>query len=1020
MEVRIRSRASREANDVNSFGSYSSASDDESYESISDQKFGYNRSTEYESNTDGSSYSVMSEDEPPTPNTTDIYESNGFGGRQGFHTVSPDDSRDSISGSSVSISSSDEFDDQKEDEFENSFGDFEADEFVYDKNKNRNNKDSGDESRSINSGEEDVKMSEQDDDSFWKRSGHDKETGNFEDDESKNSYGDDSSRSSSHSSLPRSGSSSGSGSFSNDEGSSRDFDDSDRFNDEAAFPSITRMPTEESADRTELSSERSGASGGGGGRGDVMEKIKGWFAKCGSLLDCSEVFRGKFKWYIIGGIIVIFIGIILAIALPKNGNDGNDDSATKKPWVVSRMPPTATPVIPSTPTPTPMPSLPPGQMMDVIIFFVLIPNGKVDSITEEELEIEFSAAFDILAPQVLFNTTELKSENMTDSGDIKENQTIVEKEEEGNDSARLRGRRRRGRRKLEALSVKTPCLVDVIEIVCPDNQSILDTDLCVRGAADVVLITDDGTIDFDYYAALQVAIEDGELQEASDATGSNLTIVTLDIIPTPSPTTTPSPTNSPGPTASSAPTSSCYDRESNCEAWANKDPSECGINPEYMNFYCTKACGACITDSPTTASPTISPTASPTNLPTVNSTSASPTESPAPTSSPTFYPTSSAIPTSDDGSATLSPTSTPIPCIDKNDGCVESLESGGCIFTKCAVWASEGECNTNSIYMLDSCAKSCNKCGVELTTESPTPVENSGSEPILPAPTVAPTNNMDCIDENVRCAGWAADDQCSSNPGYMFENCKLSCNACQSEEDNYEQPTTPPCIDNKERCAEWSADDQCSSNPGYMLENCKLSCSSCQSEEDNYELLPTPPCIDNKEQCAEWAAANQCSSNPGYMLENCKLSCNVCQSGEGNEQAPGGDPNQAPGDDNQASEDRNQVSRNPSPEDDNQVSEGGGQASLTPSPCVDDNDRCTEWAADDQCSSNPGYMLENCKLSCNDCQSVEGNNQLPTTLSCIDDNNRCAEWAADDQCSSNPGYMLENCKLSCGTCMALR
>jgi len=956
MEVRIRSRASREANDVNSFGSYSSASDDESYESISDQKFGYNRSTEYESNTDGSSYSVMSEDEPPTPNTTDIYESNGFGGRQGFHTVSPDDSRDSISGSSVSISSSDEFDDQKEDEFENSFGDFEADEFVYDKNKNRNNKDSGDESRSINSGEEDVKMSEQDDDSFWKRSGHDKETGNFEDDESKNSYGDDSSRSSSHSSLPRSGSSSGSGSFSNDEGSSRDFDDSDRFNDEAAFPSITRMPTEESADRTELSSERSGASGGGGGRGDVMEKIKGWFAKCGSLLDCSEVFRGKFKWYIIGGIIVIFIGIILAIALPKNGNDGNDDSATKKPWVVSRMPPTATPVIPSTPTPTPMPSLPPGQMMDVIIFFVLIPNGKVDSITEEELEIEFSAAFDILAPQVLFNTTELKSENMTDSGDIKENQTIVEKEEEGNDSARLRGRRRRGRRKLEALSVKTPCLVDVIEIVCPDNQSILDTDLCVRGAADVVLITDDGTIDFDYYAALQVAIEDGELQEASDATGSNLTIVTLDIIPTPSPTTTPSPTNSPGPTASSAPTSSCYDRESNCEAWANKDPSECGINPEYMNFYCTKACGACITDSPTTASPTISPTASPTNLPTVNSTSASPTESPAPTSSPTFYPTSSAIPTSDDGSATLSPTSTPIPCIDKNDGCVESLESGGCIFTKCAVWASEGECNTNSIYMLDSCAKSCNKCGVELTTESPTPVENSGSEPILPAPTVAPTNNMDCIDENVRCAGWAADDQCVSNPGYMFENCKLSCNACQSEEDNYEQPTTPPCIDNKERCAEWSADDQC-------------------------------------------------SSNPGYMLENCKLSCNVCQSGEGNDQAPGGDPNQA---------------RNPSPEDDNQVSEGGGQASLTPSPCVDDNDRCTEWAADDQCSSNPGYMLENCKLSCNDCQNVEGNNQLPTTLSCIDDNNRCAEWAADDQCSSNPGYMLENCKLSCGTCMALR
>ena len=500
--------------------------------------------------------------------------------------------------------------------------------------------------------------------------------------------------------------------------------------------------------------------------------------------------------------------------------------------------------------------------------------------------------------------------------------------------------------------------------------------------------------------------------------------MTLDIIPTPSPTTTPSPTNSPRPTASSAPTSSCYDRESNCEAWANNNPSECGVNPEYMNFYCTKACGACITDAPTTVSPTISPTASPTNLPPVNSTLASPTESLVPTlPSPTFDPTTSTIPTSDydDGNATLSPTSTPIPCIDKNDGCVESLESGGCIFTKCAVWASEGECNTNSIYMLDNCAKSCNQCGAELPTESPTPVEDSGSEPILPAPTVPPTNYIYCIDEDVRCAGWAADDQCSSNPDYMLENCKLSCSSCQSEEnddeDNYELPPPPPCIDDNNRCAEWAADNQCSANPGYMLENCKLSCSFCQSEEDNdednYELPPTPPCIDDNNRCAEWAADNQCSSNPGYMLENCKLSCSSCQSAEDNEQAPGGDPNQAPGGDNQ-------VSRNPSPEDDNQASEGGAQASPTPSPCVDENDRCTEWTADDQCSANPGYMLENCKLSCNVCQSVEDDNQLPTTLSCIDDNNRCAEWAADDQCSSNPGYMLENCKFSCGACLGLR
>ena len=48
---------------------------------------------------------------------------------------------------------------------------------------------------------------------------------------------------------------------------------------------------------------------------------------------------------------------------------------------------------------------------------------------------------------------------------------------------------------------------------------------------------------------------------------------------------------------------------------------------------------------------------------------------------------------------------------------------------------------------------------------------------------------------------------------------------------------------------------------------------------------------------------------------------------------------------------------------------------------------------------------------------LDGN--LDPTLSCIDDNNNCAEWAAEGECSSNAGYMLENCKFSCGACLGL-
>ena len=35
---------------------------------------------------------------------------------------------------------------------------------------------------------------------------------------------------------------------------------------------------------------------------------------------------------------------------------------------------------------------------------------------------------------------------------------------------------------------------------------------------------------------------------------------------------------------------------------------------------------------------------------------------------------------------------------------------------------------------------------------------------------------------------------------------------------------------------------------------------------------------------------------------------------------------------------------------------------------------------------------------------------------CEDDSARCAEWAKEQQCDLNPGYMHKNCAKSCGTC----
>ena len=35
---------------------------------------------------------------------------------------------------------------------------------------------------------------------------------------------------------------------------------------------------------------------------------------------------------------------------------------------------------------------------------------------------------------------------------------------------------------------------------------------------------------------------------------------------------------------------------------------------------------------------------------------------------------------------------------------------------------------------------------------------------------------------------------------------------------------------------------------------------------------------------------------------------------------------------------------------------------------------------------------------------------------CKDLNASCSDWAEKGECEKNPGYMLDNCKLSCGKC----
>jgi len=767
--------------------------------------------------------------------------------------------------------------------------------------------------------EEEIIPEAQDDDLFWKRYGYSQNVGM----EQSQPFGG---ASASESSSSHESSNSGSNELS-------DFDDGDTFKDELysqAFPSIARMRTDDSADgKSDAKSRASSRVSKGGG---FAEKIKGMFecswlkTKLSSCFDCSEVFQGNFKWYILAFIILIIIGGVVATVVPKRGKG--------KPTAA----PTAAPILSTSPTVTP------GQLKGSIDFFVLIPNGRDDGITEEELEIVFIDALNILAPQVLLDAMEPNNDNTNDSSASAENQTVVVAEEKVDDTVGLRGRLRR--RELVALSIKLPVLVDVDEIVCPDSVSVPESNLCARVTADIVVITDDGTIDFDYFGDVEDAIEVGKLQEASNTAGSNLTIVWLEDVFTPSPTMTKSP-------ISPSPTSSCYDRDTNCISWASSEPSECELNPIYMNFYCGVSCGVCETESPSTAPSTNSRT----NIPTAalnNATSPSPTSSvsPSPTFSSSIIPTQSDIgdnnetqsPSLTPNNVTQSPSPTPSPCVDKNEACSESLEDGSCGITKCKEWAQWGECDNNPSYMSNNCEKSCNICEDDQPTESP------GSTS-APTPSSAPTF-VSCVDGNARCPEWAEDNQCSINPDYMLKNCEKSCLVCQSGDDD--QVTFPPCRDNNSRCPEWASENQCAENPDYMLKSCKLSCNVCQGD-GNDQSSPAPlPCVDGNDKCAEWAEEDQCEVNPDYMLKNCRLSCNICGGeDEGDdEQTPDGDDSSGGGNDENPEECKD------SREDCRETSSETGECLQT---------KCAFWASEGECESNPGFMLDKCTKSCGQC-----------------------------------------------------
>ncbi|KAL8586258.1 hypothetical protein ACOMHN_003773 [Nucella lapillus] len=83
---------------------------------------------------------------------------------------------------------------------------------------------------------------------------------------------------------------------------------------------------------------------------------------------------------------------------------------------------------------------------------------------------------------------------------------------------------------------------------------------------------------------------------------------------------------------------------------------------------------------------------------------------------------------------------------------------------------------------------------------------------------------------------------------------------------------------------------------------------------------------------------------------------------------------------------------------------------VLPDGCVDTNPSCGAWAMSGECDVNPGYMLEGCKLSCNNCPGL----QIPDV--CVDYDMECPDWKERGECTNNPIWMSKNCRKSCHIC----
>ncbi|KAI6230436.1 hypothetical protein M3Y99_01062800 [Aphelenchoides fujianensis] len=83
--------------------------------------------------------------------------------------------------------------------------------------------------------------------------------------------------------------------------------------------------------------------------------------------------------------------------------------------------------------------------------------------------------------------------------------------------------------------------------------------------------------------------------------------------------------------------------------------------------------------------------------------------------------------------------------------------------------------------------------------------------------------------------------------------------------------------------------------------------------------------------------------------------------------------------------------------------------------CFNEQECCSLWQQQGECTRNANYMRLWCKASCGICRP-----RYDLNVECSDRHINCARWAAGGECARNPSWMSENCRQACGRCSRSR